>query len=261
MALEPSAPQGRHRYESLARHQTSIASVRRPTHSLPAVLHSPSSNLGEAHQAICGDSLDSDDEFREGLLRLTSRLRSYSHSHCRDRELADDFVQDALCNAWASRSFFQRGSNLKAWLYTILRNVIYSHIRRAWRQQPWDEAAALRIPGAENQQDWSAQLSDAVRALHALPSKQREALILSGVGGFGYADIARICSCPEGTAKSRVARARRTILAAVETLRLRLVEARPPAGCASYEIVTELDRLTAKRGALRLTHSMSRKCS
>jgi len=179
--------------------------------------------------------LDFDEEFRTGLLRLTPRLRSYSRSHCRDRELADDFVQDALCNAWASRSSFRPGSNLKAWLYAILGNVICSHNRRAWRQQPWDEDAALLIPAAENEQDWSTELSDAVRALLVLPSKQREALILLGVGGFGYPEIARICSCPEGTAKSRVSRARRTILAALETSRLQPIGARPTVGCAYYE--------------------------
>ena len=125
---------------------------------------------------------DPDAEFRKGLLELIPFLRAFSRSLCGDRELADDLAQEALAKAWQSRDTFRAGSNLKAWLFTILRNQFYSDRRRAWRQVPWDESAAERIPGAQGEQNWAADLSDTARALHGLPAEQREALILVGCG-------------------------------------------------------------------------------
>src|SRR5262245_12238814 len=137
-------------------------------------------------------SLSDDEAFRKGLLELIPFLRAFSRSLCGDRELADDLAQEALTKAWQSRETFQTGSNLKAWLFTILRNQFYSDRRRAWRQTPWDEAAAERIPSAKEEQSWSVQLSDTARALGGLSPEQREALILVGAGGFSYEDAAKI---------------------------------------------------------------------
>jgi RNA polymerase sigma factor (sigma-70 family) len=89
---------------------------------------------------------DADEKFRRGLLDLIPFLRAFSRSLCGDRELADDLAQEALTKAWQSRDTFRAGSNLKAWLFTILRNQFYSDRRRAWRQAPWDETAAERAP-------------------------------------------------------------------------------------------------------------------
>ncbi len=110
---------------------------------------------------------------------------------------------------------FQAGTNLKAWLFTILRNQFYSDRRRAWRQAPWDQDAAERIPGSSGEQNWAADLSDTARALTCLSDEQREALILVGAGGFSYEDAAAICNCAVGTVKSRVARARRSPLLSI----------------------------------------------
>src|SRR6202166_2339479 len=127
---------------------------------------------------------DVDQDFRKDLLGLIPFLRAFSRSLCGDRELADDLAQEALAKAWQSRDTFRAGSNLKAWLFTILRNEFYSDRWRAWRQALWDEAAAERLPAAGGEQTWSAQLSDTARALCGLPTEQREALILVGAGGF-----------------------------------------------------------------------------
>ncbi len=188
---------------------------------------------------------DPDTAFRQGLLELIPFLRAFSRSLCGDRDLADDLAQEALTKAWQSRDSFRPGSNLKAWLFTILRNQFYSDRRRAWRQAPWDEGAAERLPAASGEQTWAVQLSETARALRGLPNEQREALILVGAGGFSYEEAARICNCAVGTVKSRVARARKALIGSLEGKRhLPLhTEPSPGKGDATHEIMAQLDRL------------------
>lgn len=186
---------------------------------------------------------DTNEDFRKDLLGLVPFLRAFSRSLCGDRELADDLAQEALAKAWQSRDTFRAGSNLKAWLFTILRNQFYSDRRRAWRQAPWDDAAAERMPVARGEQIWAVQLSDTARALRGLPAEQREALILVGAGGFSYEDAARISNCAVGTVKSRVARARKALSAALEGNGPLSSEPRPAGGDATNEIMAQLERL------------------
>ncbi|MDB5740204.1 MAG: polymerase sigma factor, partial [Alphaproteobacteria bacterium] len=151
-------------------------------------------------------------DFKGELLGLVPFLRAFARSLTGNQEAADDLAQETLVKAWQSRASFIPGTNLKAWLFTILRNQFYSDRRRAWRQAPWDQDAAERIPGGGEDQVHSAELSDTVRALKHLSDEQREALILVGAGGFSYEDAAAICKCAVGTVKSRVARARKTLI-------------------------------------------------
>ncbi len=109
---------------------------------------------------------------------LVPFLRAFARSLTGNQEAADDLAQETLVKAWQSRSSFIPGTNLKAWLFTILRNQFYSDRRRAWRQAPWDQDAAERIPGGGEDQVHSAELSDTVRALKHRLDEQREALIL-----------------------------------------------------------------------------------
>jgi RNA polymerase sigma-70 factor, ECF subfamily len=184
-----------------------------------------------------------DAQFRKDLLALIPFLRAFSRSLCGERELADDLAQEALAKAWQSRDTFRPGSNLKAWLFTILRNQFYSDRRRAWRQAPWDETAVERVPAARGEQTWAVQLSDTARALRSLPAEQREALILVGAGGFSYEDAARIANCAVGTVKSRVARARKALIASLEGQGPLSNEPRPAGGDATNEIMAQLDHL------------------
>jgi RNA polymerase sigma-70 factor, ECF subfamily len=187
--------------------------------------------------------LDPDAVFRKGLLDLIPFLRAFSRSLCGDRELADDMAQEALAKAWQSRNTFRAGSNLKAWLFTILRNQFYSDRRRAWRQAPWDDTAAERVPVARGEQTWAVQLSDTARALRGLPAEQREALILVGAGGFSYEDAARISNCAIGTVKSRVARARKALSAALDGHAPLPSDTPSGGGDATHEIMEQLDHL------------------
>src|ERR1700723_2175766 len=136
---------------------------------------------------------EGDGDFKAGLLELIPFLRAFARSLCGNPEMADDLAQETLVKAWQARDMFAPGTNLKAWLFTILRNQFYSDRRRAWRQAPWDQDAAERIPGGGEDQIHSAELSDTVRALKHLSDEQREALILVGAGGFSYEDAAGIC--------------------------------------------------------------------
>ncbi len=198
---------------------------------------------GREEESRPAPSGDPEKDFRDGLLGLIPFLRAFSRSLCGEREMADDLAQEALAKAWQSRDTFRAGSNLKAWLFTILRNQFYSDRRRAWRQAPWDEGAAERVPAPRGEQTWAVQLSDTARALRQLPNEQREALILVGAGGFSYEDAAAICNCAVGTVKSRVARARKALAASLEGSGPLPTEERPPGGEASNEIMAQLDRL------------------
>jgi len=183
-------------------------------------------------------------DFKNELLGLVPFLRAFARSLTGNPEAADDLAQETLVKAWQSRSSFIPGTNLKAWLFTILRNQFYSDRRRAWRQAPWDQEAAERIPGGSEDQMHSAELSDTVRALRRLSDEQREALILVGAGGFSYEDAAAICKCAVGTVKSRVARARKTLIDILDgDDRLEGTE-RPAEGDAAREIMAQLDKLS-----------------
>ena len=150
--------------------------------------------------------------FQRDLVALIPHLRAFSRVLCRHRDLAEDMAQDALAKAWRFHRQYQSGTNLKAWLFTILRNEFYSHKRRAWRETHWDEDKGERIAAPQNSQLLSLELSDTARALRALPDFQREALLLVAVGGFSYIDTAKICKTPIGTVKSRVARGRAALV-------------------------------------------------
>jgi len=184
-------------------------------------------------------------DFKAELLGLVPFLRAFARSLTGNYEAADDLVQETMVKAWQSRATFELGTNLKAWLFTILRNQFYSDRRRAWRQAPWDQDAAERMPGTSQDQNWAADLSDTTRALKLLPDEQREALILVGAGGFSYMDAAAIVKCNVGTVKSRVARARKALLAILESQDSLPSRTRPTEGEAARDIMAQLDALAS----------------
>lgn len=186
-------------------------------------------------------------DFKTELLGLVPFLRAFARSLTGNYESADDLVQETMVKAWQSRDSFELGTNLKAWLFTILRNQFYSDRRRAWRQAPWDQEAAERMPGTSQDQNWAADLSDTARALKLLPDEQREALILVGAGGFSYQDAANIVKCNVGTVKSRVARARKALIAILDKQDSLPQRQRPDEGEAAREIMAQLDQLAPAR--------------
>ncbi len=140
---------------------------------------------------------------------------------------------------------FTPGSNLKAWLFMILRNEFYSHQRRAWRQVLWDTDALETIPVPAGEQQWAVELSDTACALRGLPDAQREALILVGVGGFSYEDAAAQTTKAVGTMKSRVGRARKSLRKILDSQAALPAKSRPANGAAMNEILAQLSHLSA----------------
>lgn len=142
------------------------------------------------------------------LASLVPNLRAFARSLCGNADQADDLVQETLVKAWRSRGSFAPGSNLKAWLFTILRNTFLSERRkRKFEVHDTDGKLALRLSVEEGQSS-HMDLLDFSKAFATLPEEQREALILVGAEGFSYEDAAQMCGCAVGTIKSRVNRAR-----------------------------------------------------
>ena len=150
-----------------------------------------------------------DDERIETLMvALTPNLRAFARSLCGNPDHADDLVQDTLVKAWKHQSSFAKGSNLKAWLFTILRNSFLSERRkRKMEIEDRDGRLAERL-SVQAEQPGHMDFKDFEIALAKLPADQREALILIGAEGFAYEEAALMCGCAVGTMKSRVNRAR-----------------------------------------------------
>lgn len=142
------------------------------------------------------------------LASLVPNLRAFARSLCGNADQADDLVQETLVKAWRSRETFATGTNLKAWLFTILRNTFLSERRkRKFEVHDTDGKLALRLSVEEGQSS-HMDLLDFTNAFATLPEEQREALILVGAEGFSYDEAAQMCRCAVGTIKSRVNRAR-----------------------------------------------------
>ena len=150
----------------------------------------------------------SQDRFLDQVTALLPALRAFGRSLCGDPARADDLVQDTVLKAWTNREQFQSGSNLKAWLFTILRNCYYSELRhRKFEVEAPAGICAAQVSIAPDH-DAKLHLRDLNRALQELPVDQREALILVCATGLSYEEAADVCQVAVGTIKSRIARAR-----------------------------------------------------
>jgi RNA polymerase sigma-70 factor (ECF subfamily) len=146
--------------------------------------------------------------FRNELLAEIKNLRAFAISLSGSISLADDLVQEALLRAWSKSDRFQPGTSLRAWLFTILRNIYYSNYRKRAREVQDSDglyARRLTVPG---DQESHLDLQDFRKAMAKLPAEQREVLTLIGASGLSYEEAAAICKVEIGTIKSRLSRAR-----------------------------------------------------
>jgi RNA polymerase sigma-70 factor, ECF subfamily len=146
--------------------------------------------------------------FKRELLKTLPSLRAFAVSLSGRHDKADDLVQDTVMKAWAKQDSFQMGTNIKAWLFTILRNEFYSQMRKRGREVQDTDGVFTERLSVHPAQYGMMDLGDFKKALDGLPSDQREAIILIGASGFSYEEAAEICHCAVGTMKSRVSRAR-----------------------------------------------------
>lgn len=151
---------------------------------------------------------DASPNFRQAIVDAIPNLRAFAVYLTNDHSKADDLVQETLLKAWKAREGFTAGTNLKAWLFTILRNTYFSDFRKLRREVQDDTGELAGQLVAPPQQLAHLYLEDFKAALAQLPPDQREALILIGAEGLTYEEVATICDCAVGTIKSRVNRAR-----------------------------------------------------
>ena len=145
---------------------------------------------------------------RDDLLAAVPGLRAFALSLTGNVDMADDLVQETLVKAWTNFDTFQQGTNLRAWLFTILRNHFYSEMRKKKREVEDADGSLSAGLSVQPEQHGHMDMEDFKRALLQLPDDQREALVLVGGSGFAYEEAAEICGVAVGTIKSRVSRAR-----------------------------------------------------
>ena len=145
---------------------------------------------------------------RDAILATVPSLRAFAVSLCGNLDRADDLVQETLTRALANIDSFRPGTNMAAWLFTILRNQFRSEYRKRRREVEDAEGNYAKTLKTQPAQNAHLEFEEFRAALDKLPQDQREALILVGASGFSYEDAAAICGCAVGTIKSRVNRAR-----------------------------------------------------
>src|SRR3982074_3342146 len=147
-------------------------------------------------------------DVREVMLAAVPSLRAFAISLCGNVDRPDDLVQEALLRAWVNLGSFEPGTNMSAWLFTILRNLFRSEYRK--RRREVEDADGRHVDSLKSppQQHSRLEFEEFRRALAKLLPHQREALSLLGASRFSYEEAAAVCDCAAGTIKSRVNRAR-----------------------------------------------------
>ncbi|MBS8225655.1 RNA polymerase sigma factor [Vannielia litorea] len=145
---------------------------------------------------------------RDEIVEHLPAMRAFAMSLARNSAQADDLVQDAVVKAWSNFDKFKPGTNLRAWLFTILRNTFYSARRKSGREVADVDGVMAGNLASKPDHDGRLALADFQRAFSTLPDEQRETLWLVGALGMSYDEAAETCNCAVGTVKSRANRAR-----------------------------------------------------
>jgi RNA polymerase sigma-70 factor (ECF subfamily) len=159
--------------------------------------------------------------------RWIPRLRRYAYALTGNRANADDLIQDTLERAWRKRALWQPGTDLRAWLFTVMHNVHASAARTARPLETLDddEVAGVSAPHAAES---GAELAELHAALGRLSDEQRQVILLVGLEQMSYAEAAAVLGVPIGTVMSRLSRGRE---------QLRLLLAREPVAPTSLRRV------------------------
>lgn len=166
------------------------------------------------------------------LEAVVPRLRRYARALTGNREAADDLTQDTLERAWTKRLLWQPGTDLRAWMFTVMHNVFVNGTRRGRPTVSLDDIATDEVgPAMATSVETGVVLGELARGLSLLPEEQREVLLLVGLEQFSYAEASEVLGVPMGTVMSRLSRAR-------ERLRILL-----EAGSAGVDRPTSLRRV------------------
>ena len=172
---------------------------------------------------------------REELVAPLPALRAFALSLTRNGATADDMVQDTVVKAWTNIEKFTVGTNMRAWLFTILRNTYYSSRRKVKREVADVDGVLTESMAEKPAHDGRLQLDDFWKAFEQLPDEQRETLILVGASGFSYEEAAETCGVAVGTIKSRANRGRKRL---AELMHLRDDEAVELTDTATVAVVS-----------------------
>ena len=149
----------------------------------------------------------------EEITALIPRLRRYARTLTGDRSFADDLVQDTLERAWGRLHLWRPGSDLRAWLFTIMHNL---HVNQARTRRSEDSIDLRNEPmefAARPSQEERLEITDLTMALRRLPDEQREVLLLVGLEEMSYQEAAKVLAVPLGTIMSRLFRGRERLRA------------------------------------------------
>lgn len=154
------------------------------------------------------------------------RLRRYARALTGDRTSADDLVQDTLERAWGKLHLWRRGSDMRAWMFSIMHNTFINHIRKNQIATVSMDDDALEVPTRATQEDF-LQMRDLASAIGKLPHEYREVILLIGLEQMSYEETAQVLGIPLGTVMSRLSRGRerlRTLMAGENAPVLRRVK-------------------------------------
>jgi RNA polymerase sigma-70 factor, ECF subfamily len=154
---------------------------------------------------------DASHDPRDEIITHLPSLRAFAMSLTRNPSAADDLVHDTIVKAWSKFNLYRPGTNLRAWLLTILRNTYYSGRRKQAREVADSDGAMTERLATKPDHDGRLALADLATAFARLPAEQREVLILVGAMGFSIEEAAETCGCAPGTVKSRANRGRRAL--------------------------------------------------
>jgi RNA polymerase sigma-70 factor, ECF subfamily len=176
----------------------------------------PAPNLASARESGPEAPAPSARQMTDDVVKLMPALRGFARALTRNVDEADDLLQEALTRAIANLHQFTPGTNLKAWLFTILRNTHISLSKQRGRERKMMSSTTSEDVGAPAPQGWSVETKALMSALDELPPEQRQVLVLIGALGFSYEECAEICGCKMGTIKSRLNRGRARLAAVME---------------------------------------------
>ncbi len=146
-------------------------------------------------------------EMNSSIAEQIPRLRRYARALTGDRNRADDLVQDTLERAWVKQHLWRRGSDLRAWMFSIMHNTFINQVRKSQLPMVEMDDDALEVPVRATQED-GLHMRDLVSALVELPVEYREVVLLVGLEQMSYEEVAQVLGIPLGTVMSRLSRGR-----------------------------------------------------